>query len=69
MADPGKFRTLDTKLLAALTKTAKGELAQQTLNYKESEAQRRLIRNRALFLTTPATQQVHYLDAPRFWNL
>ena len=39
LADPGKFRTLDTKLFAALTMVAKGELSQQILNYKESEAQ------------------------------
>ena len=38
LRDPGKFVTLDTKLLAALTKVAKGELARQILNFKETEA-------------------------------
>ena len=51
LADPGKFRTLDTKLLAALTKVAKGELSQQILNYKESEAQQgRIVRGRQVLL-------------------
>ena len=36
--DPKKFLTLDTKLLAARTKVAKGELARQILNFKEVEA-------------------------------
>ena len=36
--DPGKFVTLDMKLLAALTKVAKGELARQILNLKETKA-------------------------------
>ena len=36
--DPKKFLTLDTKLLAALTKVAQGELARQILNFKEVEA-------------------------------
>ena len=34
LREPGKFLTLDTKLLAALTKIAKGEL----VNFKETEA-------------------------------
>ena len=38
LREPGKFLTLDTKLLAALTKIAKGELARQVLNFKETEA-------------------------------
>ena len=51
LADPGKFRILDTKLLAALTKVAKGELSQQILNYKESEAQQgRIARSRQVLL-------------------
>ena len=51
LADPGKFRTLDTKLLAALTKVAKGELSQQIRNYKESEAQQgRIVRGRQVLL-------------------
>ena len=36
--DTGKFLTLDTKLLAALTKVARGEIARQVLNFKETEA-------------------------------
>ena len=38
LRDPGKFLALDTKLLAALSKVAKGELARQILNFKEVEA-------------------------------
>ena len=38
LREPGKFLTLDTKLLAALTKIAKGELARHVLNFKETEA-------------------------------
>ena len=47
LRDPGKFVTLDTKLPAALTKVAKGELARQLLNFKETEAgERRAVRGR-----------------------
>ena len=47
LRDLGKFVTLDTKLLAALTKVAKGELARQILNFKETEAaERRAVRGR-----------------------
>ncbi|CAE7466628.1 unnamed protein product, partial [Symbiodinium sp. CCMP2456] len=38
LRDPGKFLTLDTKLLAALTKIARGELAREVLIFKETEA-------------------------------
>ena len=38
LRDPGKFLTLDTKLLSAISKAVKGELARQIVNYKESEA-------------------------------
>ena len=38
LRDPGKFLTLDTKLLSAISKVVKGELARQIVNYKESEA-------------------------------
>ena len=38
LRDPGKFLTLDTKLLSAISKVLKGELARQIVNYKESEA-------------------------------
>ena len=31
LRDPGKFLTLDTKLLAGLTKVARGELAREIL--------------------------------------
>ena len=40
LRDPGKFLTLDTKLLSAISKVVKGELARQIVNYKESEAAR-----------------------------
>ena len=39
LREPGKFLTLDTKL-AALTKIAKGELARQVLNFKDSGERR-----------------------------
>ena len=38
LSDPGKFLTLDTKLLAALTKIARGELSREVLIFKETEA-------------------------------
>ena len=38
LSEPGKFLTLDTKLLAALAKIAKGELARQVLNFRQTEA-------------------------------
>ena len=38
LRDPGKFLTLDTKLLAALTKVARGELSREILIFKETEA-------------------------------
>ncbi|CAE7685313.1 GIP [Symbiodinium necroappetens] len=38
MTDPGKFLILDTKLLSALTKVARGELAREILILKETEA-------------------------------
>ena len=37
LREPGKFQTLDTGLLAALTKIARGELSRQVLNFKETE--------------------------------
>ena len=38
LRDPGKFLTLDTKLLSAISKVVKGELARQIVYYKEAEA-------------------------------
>ena len=38
LRDPGKFLTLDTKLLSSISKIVKGELARQIVNYKEAEA-------------------------------
>ena len=38
LRDPGKFLTLDTKLLSAISKIVKRELARQIVNYKEAEA-------------------------------
>ena len=66
LADPGKFRTLDTKLLAALTKVAKGELAQQILNYSESEAQQgRIVRGRQVLclksISKLPKKRVHFM--------
>ena len=55
LREPGKFLMLDTKLLAALTKVAKGELARQMLNFKEAEAASlRAVRGRqVLFMFNP----------------
>ena len=38
LRNPGKFLTLDTKLLATLTKVARGELPREILIFKETEA-------------------------------
>ena len=38
LSNPGKFTTLDTKLAAALTRSAKGDLANRIINYKEEKA-------------------------------
>ena len=38
LSDPGKFLTLDTKLLSAMSKVVKCELARQIVNKTESEA-------------------------------
>ena len=47
LREPGKFVTLDTKLLAALSKVAKGDLGRHILNFKETEAaQKRSVRGR-----------------------
>ena len=47
----GKFLTLDTKILSALSRVAKGELTRQTINYKESEASvGRAVRGRQVLL-------------------
>ena len=38
LRDPCKFLALDTKLLASLTRVAKGELAREILIFRETEA-------------------------------
>ena len=38
LKSPGPFVTLDTKLTSALTKSAKGDLANRILNFKEEKA-------------------------------
>ena len=38
LQDPGKFLTLDTKLSAALTRSAGGDLATRILNFKEQQS-------------------------------
>ena len=38
MRETGKFLTLETKLLAALTRVPRGEISRQVLNFKETEA-------------------------------
>eukprot|EP00435_Cladocopium_sp_Y103_P000431 s2766_g1.t1 len=40
LQDPGKFLTLDTKLSAALTRSAGGDLATRILNFKENQAKK-----------------------------
>ena len=40
LPDPGKFLTLDTKLSAALTRSARGDLATRILNYKEQQSRK-----------------------------
>ena len=51
LQDPGDFGTLDTKLLAALTRSAKGDLGQRILNYKEEQAMKgNLIRGRQVLV-------------------
>ena len=51
LQDPGEFVTLDTKLLAALTRAAQGDLAQRILNYKEEQAMKGLtVRGRYVLL-------------------
>ena len=43
--------TLDTKILSALSRVAKGDLARQIINYKESEASaNRAVRGRQVLL-------------------
>eukprot|EP00439_Symbiodinium_sp_Y106_P024640 s6987_g3.t1 len=47
LCDAGKFLTLDTKLLAALAKVARGELSREILIFKETEASKsRAVRGR-----------------------
>ena len=51
LRDPGTFVTLDTKVLAALTRIAKGDLEKQILTFKEAEATRgRVVRGRQVLL-------------------
>ena len=38
LGDPEQFETLDTKLLAALSRIARGDLSRQILTYKEQQA-------------------------------
>ena len=40
LQDPGKFLTLDTKLSAAFTRSAGGDLATRILNYKEQQSRK-----------------------------
>ena len=40
LQDPGKFLTLDTKLSAALTRSAGGDLATRILNFKEQQSRK-----------------------------
>eukprot|EP00439_Symbiodinium_sp_Y106_P048859 s4496_g6.t1 len=51
LRETGKFLTLDTKILSALSRVAKGDLGCQIINYKESEASaNRAVRGRQVLL-------------------
>ena len=51
LRETGKFLTLDTKILSALSRVAKGDLARQIINYRESEASaNRAVRGRQVLL-------------------
>ena len=51
LQDPGKFLTLDTKLSAALTRSAGGDLATRILNYKENQSRKGIqVRGRYVLL-------------------
>ena len=51
LQDPGKFLTLDTKLSAALTRLAGGDLATRILNYKEQQSRKGIqVRGRYVML-------------------
>ncbi len=49
LSKPGQFVTLDTKILAQLSRVAKGDLGTQILNFKEVEAANgRVVRGRQI---------------------
>ena len=51
LGNPHNFVPLDTKILAQLSKVAKGELARQILTFKDTEAQsKRVVRGRQVLL-------------------
>ena len=51
LGNPADFVTLDTKILAQLSKVARGELARQILTFKDVEAQnKRVVRGRQVLL-------------------
>ena len=51
LQDPGKFLTLDTKLSAALARSAGGDLATRILNYKEQQSRKGIqVRGRYVLL-------------------
>ena len=51
LCNPAEFVTLDTKILAQLSKVARGELARQILTFKDVEAQnKRVVRGRQVLL-------------------
>ena len=51
LQDPGKFLTLDTKLSAALTRSAGGDLATRILNFKEQQSRKGIqVRGRYVLL-------------------
>ncbi len=51
LGNPGDFVTLDTKILAQLSRAAEGELARQILTFKDTEAQsKREVRGRQVLL-------------------
>ena len=62
----GKFLALDTKILNALSRVAKGELNRQIINYKESEAAAgRAVRGRQVS-SKPMKQLDHFIASRIF---
>ena len=67
--ETGKFLSLDTKILSALSRVAKGELARQIINYKESPASGgRAVRGRQVFSCLSTTSRPTKKQGPSAWK-